>query len=304
MEGTNSLTCRMYEAKYPEVDDVIMVRVKSITEMGAYVSLLEYNDIEGMVLLSELSRRRIRSVNKLIRVNRMEVVTILRVDKEKGYIDLSKRRIQGDDVDKMEIKWNKSKAVHSIMRHVAKRTDSDLEELYRMFGWPMYKKFGHAYDGFKIAVTEPEVLDEFHIPDEIKAVLIDNVSRRLAPQPVKVRADIEITCFEKAGIDAIKEALQAGQAVAEENEFEVAINLVAPPLYVITSTCMEAEEGVALLTSVCDKIGSVITSQGGKLNIKTAARAVTERDENTLSSLMARLELENTEVDGDEPGEE
>lgn len=36
--------------------------------MGAYVSLLEYGNIEGMILLSELSRRRIRSVQKLIKV--------------------------------------------------------------------------------------------------------------------------------------------------------------------------------------------------------------------------------------------
>lgn len=60
--------CRMYENKYPEVDDVVMVQVKSIAEMGAYVSLLEYNGIEGMILLSELSRRRIRSITKLIKV--------------------------------------------------------------------------------------------------------------------------------------------------------------------------------------------------------------------------------------------
>lgn len=44
------------------------VQVKSIAEMGAYVSLLEYNGIEGMILLSELSRRRIRSITKLIKV--------------------------------------------------------------------------------------------------------------------------------------------------------------------------------------------------------------------------------------------
>lgn len=62
--------CRMYEAKYPEVDDVVMVQVKSIAEMGAYVALLEYNGIEGMILLSELSRRRIRSITKLIKVRR------------------------------------------------------------------------------------------------------------------------------------------------------------------------------------------------------------------------------------------
>ena len=85
--------CRMYEERYPEVDDVVMVTVKSIAEMGAYVSLLEYNGIEGMILLSELSRRRIRSISKLIKVGRQEPVMVLRVDKEKGYIDLSKRRV-------------------------------------------------------------------------------------------------------------------------------------------------------------------------------------------------------------------
>ena len=52
--------------------------------MGAYVKLLEYDDIDGMILLSELSRRRIRSIQKLIRVGRNEVVVVLRVDKEKG----------------------------------------------------------------------------------------------------------------------------------------------------------------------------------------------------------------------------
>lgn len=47
--------------------------MKSIAEMGAYVQLLEYNGIEGMILLSELSRRRIRSITKLIKVRRRQL---------------------------------------------------------------------------------------------------------------------------------------------------------------------------------------------------------------------------------------
>ena len=124
------MNCRMYEQQYPEVDDLVMVMVKSIAEMGSYVSLLEYNNVEGMILLSELSRRRIRSINKLIRVGKQEVVVVLRVDKEKGnslcvhvrvlmasahwcagYIDLSKRRVSAEDVGKCEDKYNKSKTV-------------------------------------------------------------------------------------------------------------------------------------------------------------------------------------------------
>jgi translation initiation factor 2 subunit 1 len=78
------VNCRFYENPYPNVDDLVMVQVRQIAEMGAYVKLLEYDNIEGMILLSELSRRRIRSINKLIRVGRNEVVVVLRVDQEKG----------------------------------------------------------------------------------------------------------------------------------------------------------------------------------------------------------------------------
>ncbi|XP_039019764.1 eukaryotic translation initiation factor 2 subunit alpha homolog [Hibiscus syriacus] len=83
----------MYEAKYPEVDMAMMIQVKNIADMGVYVLLLEYNNIEGMILFSELSRRRILSVNSLIKFGQTELVIVLHVDKEKGYIDLSKRRV-------------------------------------------------------------------------------------------------------------------------------------------------------------------------------------------------------------------
>ena len=60
-----------------------------------------------MILLSELSRRRIRSINKLVRVGRDECAVVLRVDKEKGYIDLSKRRLSDDEKRRCENKFEK-----------------------------------------------------------------------------------------------------------------------------------------------------------------------------------------------------
>lgn len=61
-----------------------MVNITSIQTMGSYVELLEYKNIGGMILHSELSRRRIRSINKLVRVGRTTVVMVIRVDSDKG----------------------------------------------------------------------------------------------------------------------------------------------------------------------------------------------------------------------------
>ncbi|RWW27275.1 hypothetical protein GW17_00008308 [Ensete ventricosum] len=187
-----NLECRMYEAKYPEVDMAVMIQVKNIADMGAYVSLLEYNNIEGMILFSELSRRRIRSVSSLIKVGRQEPVMVLRVDRDKGYIDLSKRRVSEEDIQACEERYNKSKLVHSIMRHVAETLDLDLEELYIHIGWPLYRKYGHAFE--VVPAVTPEVKD----------ALVKNIRRRMTPQPLKIRADIEMKCFQFDGVLHIK----------------------------------------------------------------------------------------------------
>lgn len=135
-----------------------MVNVRSIAEMGAYVYLLEYNNIEGMILLSELSRRRIRSINKLIRVGKTEPVVVIRVDQFKGYIDLSKRRVSPEDVEKCTERFAKAKAVNSILRHVAdmmKFTNEQLEELYEKTAWHFEEKLkskAAPYDVFKQCV--------------------------------------------------------------------------------------------------------------------------------------------------------
>lgn len=40
------LKCRFYEARYPVADEVVMVNVVDIGEMGATLTLLEYDNIE------------------------------------------------------------------------------------------------------------------------------------------------------------------------------------------------------------------------------------------------------------------
>ncbi|OJJ44405.1 hypothetical protein ASPZODRAFT_786189 [Penicilliopsis zonata CBS 506.65] len=296
-----SLTnCRFYEDKYPEVDSYVMVNVKQIAEMGAYVKLLEYDNIDGMILLSELSRRRIRSIQKLIRIGRNEVVIVLRVDKEKGYIDLSKRRVSPEDVIKCEERYNKSKAVHSIMRHVAEATQTPLETLYQQIGWPLNRKYGHAHDAFKISITNPDVWAEIEFPNQaVKGELLQYISKKLTPAPTKVRADIEVTCFGYEGIDAVKEALRTAEA-NNTADSQIKVKLVAPPLYVLTSQCLDKTVGIQMLEEAIQRVEAKIKESGGACSVKMAPKAVTEHDDAALQELMEKRERENMEVSGDE----
>ena len=263
-----------------------------------------------MILLSELSRRRIRSINKLIRVGRNEVVVVIRVDKEKGYIDLSKRRVSAEEILKCEERFARGKTVNSILRHTAEvlklTTDEQFEELYEKTAWKLddkYKRPGYAYDVFKTCVTDPTVLDECDIPDEWKAILISNIKRRLTPQAVKCRADIEVSCYSYEGIDAIKASLKEGLKMSTE-EKPVKINLIAPPVYVVTSSSLDRDEGVKLLKDVIEKIKISIEAMKGRFKIKLEPKVVTDLDEAELARQMDMLEAENEQIAGDTDSEE
>ncbi|KAK5648322.1 hypothetical protein RI129_003214 [Pyrocoelia pectoralis] len=305
------LSCRFYKEKYPEVEDVVMVNVRSIAEMGAYVHLLEYNNIEGMILLSELSRRRIRSINKLIRVGKTEPVVVIRVDKEKGYIDLSKRRVSTEDVEKCTERFAKAKAVNSILRHVAEllkyESDQQLEELYQKTAWHFEEKYkknkASAYDFFKQAVVDPSILAECGLDEKTKDILLSNIKRKLTSQAVKIRADIECACYGYEGIDAVKAALKAGLALSTE-ELPIKINLIAPPLYVMTTSTPEKQDGLKALQVAIETIEERINKLGGVFKVQMAPKVVTAMDDAELARKMERAELENAEVEGDDDDED
>jgi len=304
------ISCRFYEQRYPEIDDVVMVNVRSIADMGAYVHLLEYNNIEGMILLSELSRRRIRSINKLIRVGRTEPVVVIRVDKDKGYIDLSKRRVSKEDIERCTEKYSKAKAVNSIVRHVAEilgfKSNEELEDLYKKTAWyfeTKSKKQGTAYDYFKQSVADPSLLNDLGLDENMKEVLVENIQRKLTQQAVKIRADFECSCFTYEGIDAVKDALRAGIAIGNP-EIPIRINLIAPPVYVMTCSTPERSEGLALLNEGCKVVEEKIKSVGGNFAMQMAPKVVTATDEDELAARIRRADEENAEVDGDDDDDE
>lgn len=135
--------------------------------------------------------------------------------------------------------------------------------------------------------------------DIVKHELQSYISKRLMPQPTKVRADVEVTCFGYEGIDAVKTALRAAE---KENTADttVRVKLVSPPLYVLTSQCLEKSTGITLLERAISQIQSSILGAGGAIEVKMAPKAVTESDDAELQALMEKRERENQEVSGDE----
>lgn len=90
---TSSLRCRFYENVYPEPEEVVMVNVTEIGEMGAYVTLIEYDDIE----VSHLNLHfHVQIIISLFAISTIGYDSSIRVDKASYSIDKQTRTCESD----------------------------------------------------------------------------------------------------------------------------------------------------------------------------------------------------------------
>jgi translation initiation factor 2 subunit 1 len=275
------MDCRYYDKQLPEIEDVVLVQVKSLSDIGAYVSLLEYGKLEGMIQISEMSNRRIRSISKLTRVGNIEVCLVLRVDADRGYIDLSKKRVHAEDEVKSKDAFGKAKLVHGIMRHIATICGKDLASVCQLISWPLYKTLGplKAYDTLRRMVHEQNVELVLSVCEELRGqqqmidALVQAAGRKLTPHEVRVRAVFELQSFGPEGISAIKEA------VAEVKTEGLIIRVISAPQFLVETSGIGKELCVGRIEEALGKLKSEIEKRGGVYRLRAAPDVIGEDEE-------------------------
>lgn len=222
-----------------------------------------------------------------------------------GYIDLSKRRVNPDFVSEKDTQYHQAKTVHSIIQHVADITDFDFEDLVKIIAWPLYKKFGFAYGAFQNGSREPEkVFGIIRFPDEkVRKALMNTIELRLKPKPTKLRADFEVSCFSKAGIDGVKDILYQGLAFSTK-EVPIEIQLISPPLYTMIANALDVKSGLGVLNNALAAMERRSKIVHGNCVIKIQPRAVTAREDHSFHLLMEQLRDEREEHDDTDSEEE
>jgi len=306
-EDYKNIQYRMYEKKFPEVDDLVMCKIIEIFNDGAYVILEEYNNIKGLLLCTEISRKRVNYVTRLIKEGKEEVLRVKTIDKEKGFIDLSKKSVKAEEVEQFKEKYAKSKAVHVIMKILSKKCNIPIDKLYKEITWPLYKKYEHAYDAFKLALNKfEEVFKDIKMTEPVKKELMEILRQRMKPKPVNIKSDFIVRCDEFEGIDAIKFALMEGEKKSTKN-IPIKFKIISSPLYECSIETINKKEGLDVMKEALKEVERVILEKKGKFFIQSnpTVSGESEKSENMKNEIIGvKEDAEKIWKDEEEENEE
>jgi translation initiation factor 2 subunit 1 len=249
--------------EWPEAGDLVIATVETVTDYGAYAKLDEYNK-RGLLHVSEISSSWIRNIRDFVREGQKVVLKVLRVDFDKGHIDLSLRRVTKRERIEKVLSWKKERKAEALLRGVAEKLSLPPEDdSIEKAAIAIDDKFG-LYEGFEKAVKEgSEVLTKIGVPENVAQVFVEVAQERIHVKMVKVKGVLEIHCMRPNGVKLIKEAFSKVKAEKIKGA-EVRFYVIAAPKYSIEALAENYKKAEEVLQKAADNVITNITKVGGQ----------------------------------------
>jgi translation initiation factor 2 subunit 1 len=256
-----------HKPQWPEPGDLVMATIESVMDYGAYANVDEYNR-RGFLHISEISSARIRNVRDYVREKQKMVLKVLRVDPEKGHIDLSLRRVtKRERIEKVK-SWKKDRKGEALLHAVADRAGLTVEEAYQKVGAVLEEKYG-LYEGFEKVVKEGvEALTKLGIPEDLAKVIAQVAEERISIKLVKVRGTIEVRCMKPNGVKCIQDAFLNAKKAQKTKEAKIEFAVISSPKYSVEVSADNWKQAEENLEKVSEAVVSNITKAGGRGTFK------------------------------------
>jgi translation initiation factor 2 subunit 1 len=239
--------------EWPEVGELVVATVLRVQGYGAYVSLDEYDQKEGLLHISEISSRWVRNIRNHVRQGQKVVLQVLRTDPGKGQVDLSLRRVSKDERRKKIESWKKSRKAETLLTAVANQLGIDIKKLYETEAFKLVEEFGSLYDGLEAAAKSgSEVLIVLGLKENVAKTIADIVKDKIIIKGVTIQGIFELSSMSYNGINEIKEVFSKSIDLAEENDSEIQVSTMGAPKYRIELTADDYKKAEFALKQVVD----------------------------------------------------
>lgn len=239
----------------PAVGDVVICTVDKILYHSVFVRIDEYENVDGMIHISEIAPGRIRNLRDYVIEGKKIVVKVLDINKQ-GQIDLSLRRVPLNVRIAKLNEYKQEEKAEKLVELIGKDFKIDLKKFYETIGKDIVERYGGIYPFFQaVAAGGRKVIDEFKPEAKFSGALYNVVKEKIKAPEVTVDGTLVLRSYSISGLDDLKNIL--GKLI----ESNIDVHYLGAPNYkltVVSSNYKKAESvlkgGVESATVLADKL--------------------------------------------------
>jgi translation initiation factor 2 subunit 1 len=248
--------------EWPEYGELVIATIENVKEYGAYARLDEYNK-QGLLHVSEIANARRRKIRDYVRENQKMVLKVIRVDIEKGHINLSLRRVTRRERIEKNKRWKKNRKGEAILNEVAEKAGLPIHEVYQKAGVILEENYG-LYEGLEEVVKEgTKVLTKLDIPEDLAKVIAQVAEERITIKKVTVKGVLKVRCMKPNGVKCIQKAFLGTKKSYRAKDNKIEFYVIAAPKYNVEVSADNWKLAEELFENVCEGVVKNITKAGG-----------------------------------------
>ena len=249
-----------YYKDQPDEGDFVVAELTDIDQNSAYADLEKYDDVNGLIHISEVSRSWVQDMRKELDEGEKTVAQV--IDTEGDSLTLSLKRV--NDKKKRDImeRWKKEQKAEKFIESLADKLEKDKDEVYKQVGFKLQEEFETSFHISEIAEAEEDLLNEMF--DEKIVEEIQEVSReKIDLKQEKLEGKIEMTFPQGDGLKRIKKSLN-------DIDEGVEISYISAPEYSVTAWGRTQELAKKRIDSVVKTVRSKVDNQDGQFEFSRA----------------------------------
>jgi len=236
----------------PEVGELVLALVTSMSSHGAKVVLEEYNNMYGFLHVSEIATGWVKNISRFITVNQKVVLKVIRIDSARAEVDLSLRQVSGEDRKQKLLsvkRYDKTRTIFDSLQTRLKITENRKNQYFDM----IEDQFGTVYSGLEDLIKNGDkAFNKLDIPKEVTTELVNISKTKISIPIVNVTGIIQVTTHDPNGINLIKDSMSEVLSNKSRNKLE--ISYLGSPKYKITVYAEDYKTAEKNLTSALEKI--------------------------------------------------
>lgn len=198
----------------PVEEELVLCTVTNVQFHSVFVTLDEFGGKNGLIHISEVAPGRIRNIRDFVQENKKVVCKVLSVNREKGHIDLSLRRVNETQKRQKLNEVKEQQLAEKIVEYVAKQRGESVLELFSKLSDKLLVNYPNLFTAFIAVANDKLVLEKF-VDKKVAKDLTDAVKARIKPPEVRLAGDMFISSYASNGVLLVKDALkQVGSADA------------------------------------------------------------------------------------------
>ncbi|MFP4229657.1 MAG: S1 RNA-binding domain-containing protein [Candidatus Nanohaloarchaea archaeon] len=241
----------------PDEGDFVVVEITDVDKNSAYADLEEYDDIRGLIHISEASRSWVQDLTKELSEGEKTVAQV--VDTE-DTIGLSLKRVNNNQKRETMERWRKEQKAEDFIGDLEEKIDVD--SIYEDVVFPLQEELGSSFQGFEISIAEEERLKDF-LSDEVVEAIQEVARENIDLKQEKFEGELDVEFYQGDGLERIKEAF-------EEPGEGVEVKCISAPNYSIEAWGRTQELAKKRMDDAVEKIRSKVEELDGEFEFSKA----------------------------------